>query len=247
MCPDAAAFQIYSHGDRLIVDDGYKSKWTKFQNTMLMNGHGQTGEGAMWFEGQQLRREKRGPKILRAESSDTHDEIIADATRAYDTETGLKKFVRHFLYIKPSIWLIADELEAEKPSTFELYFHADQPFESLDERSFRVTCENGSLLLRSLMPQSVSASTFIQAVTTESSHGDDDIPALTLKNPGEQKKVFFLTALCAFPSAETTVPEVTAVIRDGEIQVSLNHPSNKCTGVTVSPHNSETDRSIFSL
>lgn len=247
MCPDAAAFQIYSHGDRLIVDDGYKSKWTNFQNTMLINGHGQTGEGAMWFEGQQLRRERRGPMILRAESSESHDEIIADATCAYGAETGLKKFIRHFLYIKPSIWLIADELEAGSPSTFELYFHADNPFEAIDDCSFRVTCEHGSLLLQSLMPQSVSASAFIQAVTTEISHGDDDIPALILKNPEKQTRAFFLTALCAFSSEETSVPEVTADFRDKEIQVSLKHPSNDCTGVTVSPNNSESGRSIFSF
>ena len=247
MCPDAAAFQIYSHGDRLIVDDGYKSKWTKFQNTMLINGRGQTGEGAMWFEGQQLRKEKRGPKILRAESSDSHDEVIAEATRAYGAETGLRKFIRHFLYLKPSIWLLADELEAESPSTFELYFHADRPFEALDECSFRVTCEHGSLLLTTLMPQSVSASAFIQKVTTESSHGDDDIPALILKNPEAQTKAFFLTALCAFPSGATSLPQVTAEVKDGEIQVNLDHPSNRCEGVIVFAGRSGAESSVFSV
>ena len=235
MCPDAGAFQIYAHGDRLIVDDGYKSKWTKFQNTMLINGHGQTGEGAMWFEGQQLRREKRGPGILRAESCETHDEIIADATGAYGAETGLKKFVRHFLYIKPSIWLIADVLAADSPSTFELYFHADQPFEELDEHASRVTCENGSMLLRSLMPQSSSASAFIQEVTTESSHGDDSIPALVIRNSEPLAKVFLLTALYAFPSDSPSVPEVTAEARDNEIQVWLNDPTTgRSESVTVS-------------
>ena len=222
MCPDAASFQLLAHGDRLIVDPDYKAKWTKYQNTMLINGHGQTGEGAVWFEGIQLRREKRGPKILSAESCHSHDRIIADATQAYSASTGLKRFIRHFIYIKPSCWIIADELEAESPSTFELYFHAEQPFEEQDDGSFTVTCQNGSLLVRPILPGTISTEAFSQSIAgTGSVHIDGELDALVLSNPEKATSAFFLTALCAFPTSAEAVPEISAAVANG-IQVSLN-------------------------
>jgi len=222
MCPDAGSFQLFSHGDRLIVDPDYKAKWTRYQNTMLINGQGQTGEGGVWFEGIQLRREKRGPKILRVESCKAHDRIIADATQAYGAETGLKKFVRHFIYLKPSCWIVADELEADSSSTFELYFHAEQPFEPQGDGSFRATGPNGSLLVRSLTPGPVSAKAFTQEIAgTGSVHADDQLEALVLSNPEKATNAFFLTGLCAFPTGAETLPELSATVNDG-LQVSLN-------------------------
>ena len=80
MCPDAGAFQIHSYGDWLIVDDGYQPKNTNQQNTLIVNGYGQTGEGGEWFETTDLRLQKRpNPSILRAESTG-------------DTATGRARF-----------------------------------------------------------------------------------------------------------------------------------------------------------
>ncbi|MHC4715053.1 MAG: DUF4962 domain-containing protein, partial [Planctomycetota bacterium] len=62
--PDVGAFQIFSNGDWLIVDDGYTWKTTEFQNTVMVNGVGQQGEGRAWFDGNDLCKENRGAKIL---------------------------------------------------------------------------------------------------------------------------------------------------------------------------------------
>ena len=57
--PDAGSFLLFAHGDWLIVDDAYTWKTTAFQNTALVNGIGQEGEGAAWFQGERLCAEAR--------------------------------------------------------------------------------------------------------------------------------------------------------------------------------------------
>ena len=81
--PDEGAFQILAFGDWLIVDDGYAQKWTEFQNTLLVNGVGQEGEGFDWFRGDVLCREKRAARIITAETTPDMDVVVGDVTAAY--------------------------------------------------------------------------------------------------------------------------------------------------------------------
>ena len=54
--PDANHFVLFGGGQWLMRDDGYQPKWTGQHNTLLVNGHGQLGEGAEWFNGGQALR-----------------------------------------------------------------------------------------------------------------------------------------------------------------------------------------------
>jgi hypothetical protein len=124
--PDANHFVLFGGGQWLIRDDGYHPKWTEQHNTLLVNGRGQYGEGAEWFNGSQALAQKVRPRILRAETTNTIDHITGDATEAYPRELGLKRFVRHLVFVKPDVLIVADDILLDKEASLELRFHPEQ-------------------------------------------------------------------------------------------------------------------------
>lgn len=200
MCPDAGSFQIYAHGDRLIVDDGYSAKWTDQQNTVLVNGAGQTGEGQEWFETTRLRLEARGPAILRVNSTPAMDYILADVAPAYDPELGLTCFRRHFAWVKPDVWIIVDELESAEPASFSLHFHADQAFTETGPGQFTTHGAHGALCITPLAPQGVCGETFMQHLRVASGHPEAIRGMLVLCNAEPMCAARFVTVLEAYPA-----------------------------------------------
>jgi len=62
---------------------------------------------------------KAKSRIIKAENTTDYDYIIGDAENIY-RDPNLTKFLRHFVYIKPDIVLVVDELEASTaPDYFE--------------------------------------------------------------------------------------------------------------------------------
>ncbi len=63
--PDANHLVIFGAGQWLLRDDGYRWKWTGQHNTLLVDGHGQLGEGHQWFNGTEPLAVKAQPRVLR--------------------------------------------------------------------------------------------------------------------------------------------------------------------------------------
>jgi MYXO-CTERM domain-containing protein len=213
--PDAGSFLLFSHGDWLVVDDGYTFKTTEYQNTALINGIGQQGEGSAWFQGSTLCVENRGAQITRADfGPDTHY-LIGDVTAAYREEANLSEFLRHVLYIKPSTWVIVDEFETSDPSTFELFFHADFPFEDQGQNTYRVEGTNGSLSMQILKPADVAHQAFVQGLTGTDGSPKGNIQALRIYNSSQTQRTLFLMVLEAYPTG--SAPQVGASLEDDEL------------------------------
>ena len=123
--PDANHFVLFGAGEWLIRDDGYRSKWTRQHNTLLVDGHGQLGEGKQWFEGAQALAVKARPRIVRAESTMALDQVSGEASEAYPVELGLRRYRRHLLFLKPDVLLVCDDVVADKPRELELRFHPE--------------------------------------------------------------------------------------------------------------------------
>ena len=123
MHPSAGTIQLATSDGPLIVHTGYTHKLTAHASTLLVNGKGQLGEGCDWFEDLDFRKGHPAPAITRVESRRNYDYAVADATAAYPSEAGLRRFHRHVIFIKPACWLIVDDLEAAKPASFEILFH----------------------------------------------------------------------------------------------------------------------------
>ncbi|MCE9591559.1 MAG: heparinase II/III family protein [Planctomycetes bacterium] len=208
MHPDAGHLVIFAHGDVLLAEDGYSFKTTAFHNTVLVNGIGQTGEGHAWFEDTELRRQKRGPRIISVEHTPAMDDILADVGPAYELSAGLTRFTRRVRFLKPSTWIVVDELETREPATFEVYWHSDFPFTSDGDGSFTVRGTRGAMRVTTLSPAGVKTRTFQQAVN----HPDGPLTAmkevLTFSNAQPAKAVRFVTVLETRAASDAAGPAV---------------------------------------
>jgi len=167
--PDANHFVVFGNGDWLIRDDGYRTKATAQHNTLLIDGHGQLGEGAMWFQGAQPLAVKARPRILRAESTPALDHIVGDATEAYARADGLKRFVRHLLFVKPNVLIVADDIALDLAHMLELRFHPECKAARNADGAFRFTSKNAALRIEPLTTNGVEVSSGEDATTGE--HG----------------------------------------------------------------------------
>lgn len=122
--PDAAHFTIFAEGEWLIRNLAYVKRQTEYHNTLLIDRKGQWGQQKGYFDPWPLDGKKFGV-ILRAESTPRIDWITGDATDAYPSETGIRRFIRHLIFVKPSVLIVADEIEFSQPRPFSLLFHPE--------------------------------------------------------------------------------------------------------------------------
>jgi hypothetical protein len=208
MAPSAGSFLLFAHGDWLISDGWYSQKFTEYHNTVLVNGIGQTGGGGTWFECRELRQEKRGPSILRVDHSASYDYLIGNVAPAYEHAATLTRFLRHVLYVRPDCWVLVDELGAENPSVFDLYFHAfgdyfkvDRPFLPAGERAWHTGGQHGSVRITSLAPTDMQGFPEVQSIKGIGAHHDREMCILRLRNTLPANQAVFITVLEAYPTA----------------------------------------------
>jgi hypothetical protein len=127
--PDANHFVVFGAGEWLIRDEGYAWKQTDHHNTLLVDGKGQYGEGVQWFKESEVLRGKLHPRVLKAASMPDVDEIAGDAAPIYRRETGIRRFVRRLLFLKPDALIVVDDIEADGPRDLELRFHPEHSCE----------------------------------------------------------------------------------------------------------------------
>jgi len=109
--PDAGSFQLYSHGRFLAIDPGYTYfKKTVNHNTLIVKGMGQLGDEEPWFAAAEAIRFRHLPRIVESRSTGDYDYVLADLAPAYHPALGLKKALRHFLFLKPDLLLIVDQI-----------------------------------------------------------------------------------------------------------------------------------------
>jgi hypothetical protein len=110
--PDAGSFQIFSHGRFLAIGALYTGfKLTGNHNTVLFKGKGQLGENMPGFASIEALKFGHFPQIVHTSFSPEADYVVGDVTRAYHPALGVKKYLRHWLFLKPEILLVADEID----------------------------------------------------------------------------------------------------------------------------------------
>ena len=109
--PDAGSFQVYAYGRFLAVDPMYTHfKKAANHNTLVVKNQGQLGEDEPWFAAAEALYFKHYPVIVDTRCTNEFDYVLTDLAGAYHPALGLKRAMRHFLFIKPDILLVADEL-----------------------------------------------------------------------------------------------------------------------------------------
>jgi len=217
--PDVNAFQIFSHGDWLISDEGYAFKRTIYQNTLVINGTGQIGEGEMWFNPADYIGALYQPRIVYAKTSGEYDYFIGDASPAYPNTSKLKYYYRHLLYLKPDCWVVADEVAAESKSQFEFYFHSDFPFIPDSENHFTAKGTRGSLSVSLLKPEKLTAKTFLQDIDGVNGKVSSHLNVLKV-SIGDKTSDLFITVLESFYTGQNPVIKPSVVSTpDGDMLV----------------------------
>lgn len=159
MTPSAGGFQIFAHGEPLLYAAEYAFKQTDFHNAALVNGQSQLGSGGDWFECTEYRRTKRGPRVLSVREQDSATVVSCEVAPAYPDGLGIRRYDRHFIYLRPDVWVVVDDFSTRKPSTFDILFHAhdaphaaDRTFTPCGEHMWETGGEKGRMRLTCLTP-----------------------------------------------------------------------------------------------
>ena len=156
--PDVGNFMLFGGGDWLIRDDGYRAKHTGYHNTLLVDDGEQFGGGGPIFNGIKPHAFQAQPRIILTSSTPGLDHIVGDATQAYPSEAGLKKFVRYLLFLKPDVLIVADDIELNRHHALELRFHPEQQQGKRDGDAFLMQGKKALLRVDPLTPQGVTVS-----------------------------------------------------------------------------------------
>ena len=156
--PDANHFVLFGAGEWLIRDDGYRYKMADQHNTLLIDGKGQIGEDAylfinqhevgekgMWFSAIEQIRTKSHPRVTAAASTPQMDYIVGDAAEAYPQESGLRRFERRVIFLKPDIVIVVDDVETDRPRDLEMRFHTEN---AIEDRNGAFTARGEKAILR---------------------------------------------------------------------------------------------------
>lgn len=126
--PDVSSFCLFGSGEWLVENEGYTFKWTAYSNSLLIGGVGQLGEGGDAFNGYAAKGEDPGG-ILNPAIDDTLsvstpelDYIVGNATACYASTTGLTKYRRHLLFLKPDVLVVVDDVALTAAKALELRF-----------------------------------------------------------------------------------------------------------------------------
>jgi hypothetical protein len=154
---DQNAFAVEAFGKGLAIATGYypwygsphHQDWTRATravNSILVDGQGQERRSA----------EARGV-ITAFIPGEGYDSAEGEAGRAYGER--LRRFRRHVVHVRPGTFVIFDDLEAPKPSTFQWLLHAHDRFE-IDEgaRAFKVRRAPAAMEVRLFLPADVKIS-----------------------------------------------------------------------------------------
>jgi len=192
MHPDINSFSIFAYGQWMAIDPGYTHlKQTRNHNTVLVNGFGQTGEGAEWLDYLAFEKRNPAPDILRVESNADYDYAIGDAGNVYPDEAQLATFRRHLLFLKPDVVIVADDLEAKASSNFEWLLNAHGPF-SGKGNTLHVDRNGTRMVVHPLLPASCRIRTMERRLDALDVKGS--MQTLTLK-ADSLKKTRYLVVL----------------------------------------------------
>ena len=209
--PDANHFVIFANGEYLIKNNGYVKRQTKYHNTLLIDDKGQWGEVRTWFAPFPLEKE-RNPFIVSVEPGDKIDRMTGDASRAYFDESGLKKFVRKLIYVKPNVLVVVDDLEVETEKDLSLLFYPEFALEQTGTHLMTGQTRRNKLRMEILTPTSTTVDYTTQDVEARHGGGKETTPLVKLKS--NQKQFRNITAFSWSSSKEE--PVVVSLKKQGK-------------------------------
>lgn len=214
--PDINGFSLYAGGKWLVLDPGYvREKWTRQENTILVNGRGQAGEGGVWLDYMAFQNRTPPPRILRADTHPEFDYVIGDAGNVYVDEARLRHFRRHLLFLKPDVVIVLDDIgvSGEAPSTIDWFLHTGRHAEAVAPQRYESSHDEMRLSIDALQPAGAEHRIATQPLRTPATDGT--LTSLSLTARVDQRATF-LAVLCARRAGEP-LPRIE--LRDGRLEI----------------------------
>ncbi len=196
--PDLGSLLLFAEGEWIFQDDGYTTGTTANHNCLLINGIGQISDKAydtvptrlFGLPGRQTPTIIE-PGVIKMESFGDMTYVICDLTKGYpdyhyyDLNTGLEKYYRHYVYLKPEkTILVIDEIKTMDESDFEIRWRpAVQVASRQVDGSYVYTGKNYNMRLESFeLEDSVSVTNSNVVVVSGKSGGTKEAYIMQIKN-----------------------------------------------------------------
>ena len=216
--PDVNSFCLFAFGQWLALDPGYvHQKWTRDHNTILVNGHGQAGEGQEWLDYMAFEQRQPTPSILRAETNKDFDYVIGDAGNIYVDQAGVEHFRRHLLFLKPHTIVLLDDVKSGGPSRVEWLLQARDQLTQTGPHRFEIAEDGVRLWIKPVLPLAYTAS--IQSRPLAASGTKGTVRTLNLTSDGVGRTMF-LVVLSALRDTASKPPVVE--FRDGRLEIATS-------------------------
>ncbi len=204
--PDAGSFILFAKGHYVSGDAGYTGvKLTEHHNTLLVDGRGQERDGR-----HEVFRDvpyERLDRIRLARAPGDRLDLTCDLQAAYPRELGLTRLERRFVADGFRSFRIQDTLEADAPRALQALIHSDRPPRQIAARRFAIDAGPGSLEVRVLEPETVTASVVPRWVIAQGRPGSVE--------QGEREQRGHRLTLSA-PAARASRLVVTLTLIEGE-------------------------------
>ena len=174
--PDANSFIIFARGKYLTGDTGYAGvPMTEHHNTLMVDGKGQAKEGRGHDAFDDVSYERLN-RIRIADMRVDKDRVIVvgDATAAYESVLGVKKFVREFELTAGTAFTVSDEVQLEKPAILTSLLHSDVEIEREADDRFSINAEGTKLSVEIAKPKELKAETQVNVLTAPGPPGSVD-------------------------------------------------------------------------
>jgi Domain of unknown function (DUF4962)/Heparinase II/III-like protein len=174
--PDANSFIIFARGEYLTGDTGYAGvPLTEHHNTLLFGGKGQAKEGSGHDAFADVPYERLNQiRIDEVKFENGHVLVRGDATKAYEPELGVRKFLRQFEYSANEGFTIRDEVELVKPAVVTSIVHADTSIQKDWTNRFSIGAGKVNLLVEALEPKDLHSAIETNVVTAPGPPGSVD-------------------------------------------------------------------------
>ena len=214
--PDNNSFILFGGGDMLIRDDDYGlPKLTRQHNTLTIDGKGQEGEGSDWFNFKYQYDTKKHASVSKVENGAELDYIVGDATDSYNPVTsGLKKFKRHMLYLKPDVLIVVDDIEVDKPRKLETrLFPYYQSVWQQSDGGLYVPGRNASMRIVPLTPKDMTVETSIMNIKNQTK--TFDTACITFTN--DSQKIWKNAVALSWEENEKGAPKTVDFTEEGGV------------------------------
>lgn len=214
--PVQNSFSLFGSGEWLIRNAGYTYKMTAFDNTLLVDGKGQIDENVSWSNGKVGNQLKAEPFVKKADSTPKLDYIVGNATKAYPIASGVAKYERHLLFLKPDVLIVVDDIILTQVKDLELrFFPEQQTFTQLADGTFSCMGKASNLRILPLTPDGLDIkSEIINIPYPDNGQPAVNRKAIIIKNSGHTR---WLNAVAFSWSGNWTLPVSVSIKTVGNI------------------------------